>query len=685
MPKRDHPYRPSENAATLHVSPRGKQKWSGLLPEPNAHDSDGPLPDLPWAFQRLREAPPPGPVTILLDDGTWFLDEPLVLGPEAPLVTLAARPGCRATLSGGRRIEGFTETARNGRRAWVATLPDVAAGSWYFRSLYVNGSRRPRTRLPADGAWRIREVPGMTFDEFIGPPEAHHGTFYCEPGQVGDWANVEDVDAVAVHYWLEERLPLASADPETGRVTSHTTPVYPLKDDAAARCARFWFENVREALAEPGQWYLDRPTGELTYLPTDEEQLGDAEVIAPHLEHLVRVAGDPDRPVRGVVLRGLHLAHCDWTPIPGRGSDAQAAVSVRGMVRLGNARQCAIEDCRIGPGGPYGLELTAGCRGNRVSGCTFEDLGAGGVKLIGSGEPSGRCSHNIIKNCRIARCTSVFPSAVGVLIVHADHNTVRGNHIHHLEYSGISCGWTWGFGDCPTHHNLIADNHIHHLGTGLLNDMGGVYTLGEQPGTVLRGNHIHHITAHNYGGWAIYADEGSSYLTIERNLLHHTSSECFNLHYGRENAVRNNVLAFSGLGVVSVSAAGEWNSLTLERNILLAEAKPVLVARDEDTLTQRGFLSDLNVLWDASGEEIFAGDERRDEMSEVTWRRYDVAELRAMGYDLHSVVADPGFADAGNGDFRLPDETPARALGFRPFTAAGVYVGWEQRAADRGG
>ena len=674
MPKLDHPYRPSWPGGDLYISPRGKEKWSGLLPDPNGHDSDGPLASLPWALARLRESPPAGPVTIWLDAGTYFLDEPLVLGPETPMITLAAMSGRKVTLSGGRRITGLEEVTRNGRRAWVARLPEVAAGQWRFRSLFVNGASRPRPRLPKEGTWRIASVPGMRYDSFIGPPEAHHETFFCESGQVADWRNLQDVDAVAAHYWLEERLPLAAVDPETGRIDCQVKPFYPLKDDAAARCARVWFENVAEALSEPGQWDLDRPTGEMTYLPLDEETLDETEVVAPVLDHLIRIEGEPGRCVRGVVLKDLHLAHCDWSPIPGRGTDQQAAVSVPGIVRLRWAAQCGLEGCHVGPAGPYGIEIGEGCRGNRIAGCTLEQLGAGGVKIIGSHDPQQRCSHTIVEGCHIHDCTHVFPSAVGVLIVHSDHTIVRDCHIHDLEYTGISCGWTWGFGDCPTHHNVIENNHIHHLGSGLLNDMGGIYTLGEQPGTVIRGNHIHHIKAENYGGWAIYADEGSSFLTIEQNLLHHTSSECFNLHYGRENAIRNNVMAFSGLGVVSVSAAGDWNSLTLERNILLADDRPVLVARDEDSLAQRGFLSDLNILWDRAGE-VFGGDEVRDAMSQVTWKKYSFEQLQDMGYDLHSLAADPGFADAAAGDFALAPDSPAFGLGFRAFSAAGTRVG----------
>lgn len=675
MPKVDHPYRPAWPGTEIYVSHRGSEKWSGLLPEPNAHDSDGPLPSIASVLAKLRDFPPVAPITIWLDEGTYFLREPLVIGPDTPLLTIAARPGAKVVLSGGRRITDLAETTLNARRAWVATIPAVQRGEWYFRSLFVDGQPRARPRWPRKGLWRIARVPGMSFDRFIGPPEAHHNEFFCEPGQVQQWKNLHEVDAMAVHYWIEERLPLESVDPSTGRVLTQVRPFFPLKDDAAARCARLWFENVAEALSEPGEWYLDRGTGQLTYLPRNGEKLESTEVIAPVLDHLVRIEGRGDRPARGIVLKELTLAHAGWSPIAGRGTDSQAAYSVPAMVQLSHARQCAVVNCQLGPAGPYGVSLSAGCRGNRIAGCRFVHLGAGGIKVIGNTQPDGRCSHTIIEDCEIAHCTRVFPSAVGVLIIHSDHNIVRGCHIHDLEYSGISCGWTWGFGDCPTHHNLIENNHIHHIGSGLLNDMGGIYTLGEQPGTVIRHNHIHDIKAENYGGWAVYLDEGSSHIVVDSNLLHHTSSECFNLHYGRENIIRNNVMAFAGLGVASVSAVeADYNSLVFDRNIILSDGTPVLVARDRDSLEQRGFASDLNVLWNLRGD-VFAGDEERDEMSQVTWKRYTIQQMRQMGYDLHSQAADPQFVDAASGDWRLRDTSPARAIGFRPFTAAGTAVG----------
>jgi hypothetical protein len=51
----------------------------------------------------------------------------------------------------------------------------------------------------------------------------------------------------------------------------------------------------------------------------------------------------------------------------------------------------------------------------------------------------------------------------------------------------------------------------------------------------------------------------------------------------------------------------------------------------------------------------------------VACDRLPLERLRAFGYDRHSAVADPGLRDAEGGDFRLRPDSPALAVGFKPF------------------
>jgi len=62
---------------------------------------------------------------------------------------------------------------------------------------------------------------------------------------------------------------------------------------------------------------------------------------------------------------------------------------------------------------------------------------------------------------------------------------VRHNEIRDFPYSGIAVGWCWGYAPTSCAGNRIEFNHIHHV-MELIQDGGGIYTLGQQPGTVIR-------------------------------------------------------------------------------------------------------------------------------------------------------------------------------------------------------
>lgn len=108
-----------------------------------------------------------------------------------------------------------------------------------------------------------------------------------------------------------------------------------------------WYrvENVREALVAPGQWYLDRRSGMVTYLSFPGEDLRQTRVIAPRLARLVQLEGDAKRGtfVEHLIFRGLTLAHTAWN-VPSRGyGHPQAEAEMDGAVTARHARGCALE------------------------------------------------------------------------------------------------------------------------------------------------------------------------------------------------------------------------------------------------------------------------------------------------------------------------------------------------------
>jgi hypothetical protein len=243
-------------------------------------------------------------------------------------------------------------------------------------------------------------------------------------------------------------------------------------------------------------------------------------------------------------------------------------------MRLVGARRCRFEDCAFTDIAGYAVDILKGSRENVFSRCAMTRLGAGGVRLDGglAGCPTVELnSGNVVKDCEIGPYGLDFRSAVGVLLKNAERTRIVHNHIHDGYYTGVSAGWIWGYYPSASRNNEISHNHIHDIGKGLLSDMGGIYTLGIQPDTVISGNVIYNVGcdegAYGYGGWGIYLDEGSSFMTVENNLVYDCSSQTFHQHYGQDNIVRNNIFAFADEGIANITRIEDHTTVIFENNM----------------------------------------------------------------------------------------------------------------------
>ena len=637
---------PAASAAVFHVAPNGRDANPGTPTKP--------FRTLPRAQRAVRAADRTADATVILHGGTYRLDGPLVFGPEdggtgSRRVTWKAAPGEIPVLNGGRKITGW---AKGERGVWIARLPE-AAGTWQPRQLFVNGVRRTRARTPNEGFFTVdgpitQDAPSV---------------FRPRPGDIRrEWVERGDVEMVALQKWAELIMPLkeireAAADGGPALIAlSGTTPPSNREDNA-----RYWLENAPDMLDAPGEFHVNRDTGIISYIPMPGENLSTATVAAPRLKQLVRVEGDPnaERYVRNLHFEDLVFTEADWS-LPAQGyGDVQAAHDISAVLDFRGALGCSVTDCAVRRVGTWAISFGEGCRNNTVSGCQLSDLGAGGVKL---GEPTIRrvpgqiTGHNTVTDCRIHDIGRVYPAAVGVWIGQSAGNAVSHNEIHDTYYTAISVGWTWGYGETLARDNTIANNHLHDIGSGMLSDMGGIYLLGVQPGTVVRGNVLHDISSHTYGGWGIYTDEGSSEILIEGNLVYRTKTGGFHQHYGRENTVRNNIFALAKEGQVIRTRPEEHLSFTFEQNIVYWTEGPLLGSN----WSGENYRLDRNLYWNPNG-------------GEVRFAQWSFDEWQARGQDRDSQIADPLFLDPAKGDFRLKPGSPALAMGFRPIdpSAAG--------------
>ncbi len=638
---------------TVHVSP------------------DGPIRSLQAARDAVRQLKPlTEPVRIIVADGTYQLTEPVVFHPEdsgtaeCP-ITYEAAEGAKPVFTGGRVIRGF-QKSDNG--LWIAKIPEVASGEWYFEQLYVDGRRATRARSPNKFYHYMRDRIEHGIDPATGKSTGlANRAFTAEPEDLAPLLEIpadrlSEVTVVAYHSWAVSVHRLAAIDrKQNGLILTGPAP-WPFLNWGPRQ--RYHVENFKAALDAPGEWFLDRD-GTLFYKPLPGEDMTQVEVIAPVLPELVRFAGDSDKGqfVEHITLRGLKFRHAGYV-LPAEGhADGQAAVRIEGAVMADGSRNVVIEDCEVAQVGGYGVWFRRGCRDCRVEHCYVHEMGAGGVR-IGEGwksnlsQEANQTSHITVDNNIIRSGGHLFRGCVGVWVGHSPYNKVTHNEIADFRYTGISVGWSWGYAKSLAHHNTIDFNHIHHLGWGVMSDMGGVYTLGVSPGTTVSNNRMHHVYSYSYGGWGLYNDEGSTGIVMENNLVHHVKTGTYHQHYGRENVIRNNILAYSMNGQLQRSRVEEHLSFTLENNLIYFDEGQLLASQWKD----KNFKLRSNLYYNTSGEP-------------VTFDGMTLDQWQAEGHDSGSIVADPKFVDPAGDDYRLQPDSPAAKVGFEPFdySQAGVY------------
>ncbi len=516
--------------------------------------TDGPIKTLAQARDAARAQHVKNrtaPVTIRISNGTYYLTETLVLTPEDSNTIWEAAPGARPVISGGRVIGPWKKSGST----WTAD----ATGP-YFRQLFISGRRAQRARTPNFGYLRM-EGPSSQDKPF---KLRYRGNDIKQA-----WAERGDVEVIGFFAWADIRMTITGIDEAAHVATLSTNPRPSNKEPDA----RYYVENTPDALDTAGEWYLDKDKQTVSYRPMAGENMLEEQVIAPAIPQLIRLEGKPEagETVKNVTFRGLKFAHADWTMPPQGYADTQAAVPAGAAIEGIGALDCKIEKCSIAHSGGYAVWFGRGSKRNHVLASEMFDLGGGGVKI---GEPKQTPNEaeqnyeNVIADNHIHDVGLVYAPAVGIWVMQSGRNQIIHNHVHDLFYTAISVGWTWGYGPNQSKGNLIAFNHLHNIGKEILSDMGGIYTLGMQPGTIIRNNLIHDISSFTYGGWGIYPDEGSTEMLIENNIVYNCKSAGFHQHYGRENIVRNNVFAFNRENQLMRTRVETHVSFIFERNIV---------------------------------------------------------------------------------------------------------------------
>ncbi len=525
---------------------------------PDGNDSNPGTPDKPFATIEKAQETVRGvlargadkDIVVALRGGRYALENTLVFKPfdggnAEHSVTYMAWPGETPVLSGGRVIADWTH---KGKDLWETTVPDNLA----FRQIFKDGQRLVRGRYPNYPDFlTLKDVSSdatrLVLNETI--PEM-------------DLAG-ENVELVVLQNWAITRGIIKTA---TDNTFTTVTPMgwigHPWTTASAGKPA--FLENAAGFVDVPGEWYLDYETGVLTYQAAPDENPNDSVFIAPTLEQILLVEGDPEHQVMNLHFVGLRMEHAEWKlPEQGyRGIQAchygttleERAYPVGGGIEFSYTENCSIERCVITHFGPSGIVFGPRTRNNAIIGCLVEDVGCNGImvgwrmkaelgppdrhpgNLLDSDWRDTRdapTNNQVISNI-VRNCGAINYGAVGIYDAFCSGTRIAHNLVYDMPYTGISVGFRWSTVPSSQRDTRIEYNHVHNVMTKLA-DGGCLYTLGYQPGAVVRGNVFHDAlrSAFAHGGApnnGIFFDEGTKGIAVVSNTIYNCSGGPIRFH-----------------------------------------------------------------------------------------------------------------------------------------------------------
>ena len=548
---------------------------------------DSSLQDAVRKAREMRRLGQAQQVTIHLAAGVYQLYEPLRLRPEdsglrivGATVPDASPSGSQTIISGGMPITGWK---RQGMLL-VADVPDFNGRPIDFRQLWVNGQKAVRARdvsdfeqmnriMTYDKRNHVLWIPKKAVAPFITTNQKHQTSKF----------KLQNLEMVLHEMWCTSNLRIKdlSVQGDSVAVTFHNPEAklqfeHPWPSPMTPNTGHpspFYLTNARELLDEPGEWYHDIREHKLYYMPRTNEKLEmineKCHAVVPVVETLVEFIGTAEYPVRNITIEGVTFSHTTWMRPSEKGHvPLQAgmylveAYKLRpqidrpnnhkldnqgwlgradAAVELRHTENINFDGCRFEHLGGSGLDYVVDCKGGTVTRSTFTDIAMNGL-VIGSFSPEGLethrpyqptdfrevCTRQEVSDCQFYDVTNEDWGCVAICAGYVSDINIHHNTIHDVSYTGISLGWGWNRDLVCMKNNRVQANLIYNYAQHMY-DCAGIYTLGNQPGTLISENVVRDIAkpsyVHDPNHWFyLYTDEGSSNITMRDNW---TPSEKF--------------------------------------------------------------------------------------------------------------------------------------------------------------
>lgn len=705
--------------AFFYVSPNGNDKWSGRLAEPDKDGSDGPLATLHRARAVVRAAKtsgvPKGGITVFVRGGVYRLAETLMFTSEdsgskdAPIVW-RSQPGERATISGGRTIGGFSQVTEkailerldpktkgkvfraNLKEQGITDFGTIAQRGSPGLELFFNGERMTVARWPNSGWLLIADVPQFgdsLYNEGLDrerrfeniPIGRHYGRIRYDGDRPKRWKNPES--AYLHGYWTWDWSDSFQRVQSVSSGAREITIAEPHHHYGYTRNQRYYVLNVLEELDAEGEWFLDRPSGDLYFWPPGP------------MDHAVTTVSMLEGPM--VVLDSTsHVIIRELTFEQSRGEG----------IKITGGTGSRIAGCTLRQLGGEAVGILGGSD-NGITSSDLYDLSLGAVRLMGGDRKTLTPGNNFAVNNHIHHFSKWLRTGQYGVFIDGVANRIAHNKLHDAPFEAMYL---------RGNEHVIEFNEIHNI-TQETGDAGAIHTGRDWTwrGNIIRHNYFHHLLGPGlHGVMAAYLDDWGSGFTIYGNVFYKAGRAAF-IGGGRNNTVENNIFVdcapsvhvdargfgwagnyFDGTYTWLFDRMDDMNfrqppySTRYPELLKLYEDEPRVPKENKivrnvsyggrwmDVYDFGAFdFSVVTIVDNLIADPLIL---RRRAKGEVGWDPYYLDIDRKEGYDLYKagdpkmadefkgnvfMTGDPGFVDLAGENFQLRPDSPAFRLGFK--------------------
>ncbi len=718
----------------FYVSPEGKDDNPGTREQPFAT-----LQRAMDSVQALRSGQSGKQMKVFLREGVYYLEKGIRMegkageegeGGEAgkagkkgnPPLVISSFHGEEVIFSGGKNIppdaivpvsdmeirERFTPGARDAIKqvnlkalgiSGYGAMRNVGFARPYGPSwgeIFVNKKPMHLSRWPNKGM-----IPmGQVLDKGSVPRDDDFsnrgGVMMYDSSRIDRWSAEKDAWISGYFMWgyADDMVKIASVNTKKKTITTATATLYGFGNDHPWN--KWYGINILAELDEAGEYYIDREEGILYFISGDRKitslELSMLEAPFFFLEGVsdITISGITFECSRGLAVamdntRNISIEKCIF-----RNLGSLAITLGKGIEPFADYRHEGVGRPAPGIVGSLHQHLYAsttfkreGGNNNKITGCRFYNLGAGGISLGGGDRLTLEAGNNVIENCIFHDLNRIERSYRPAIDITGVGNQVRHCEIYHMPNQAILM---------HGNNHLIEYNYFHDVVTEA-EDAGAVY-YGRDPserGIVIRYNYFENIPVRSHVTMALYADDGACNLTVTGNVFYKAGGINIMLGGGNDHTITNNIFIGSKTGIHVDNRLQNWGADMVQPGGIF-EKRLKAVHYDQPPYSIRypelpGYFRSAGALSGAPTGNVAENNVFIDVEEMVLYEGYGLEatgkehwiDLKESNWETGH--AEVGFTDWKNRDFSLaPGSVIYKKLpGFHeiPFHEIGLYINVE--------